>query len=128
MLYNSLKTGPYFFLQHFKNKIIFTFVKFVATKKDMPTIFFNPSLFLRFLDPGWVKNQDLGSGITLVLPRDRCRFDHIDVCNETKPLCTVILRKLHEMLPVLERTPSSLKHERSSFPKLSVKVPNFFFC
>ncbi len=31
--YNSLKTGPIFFLQHFKNKIIFNFVKFVATKK-----------------------------------------------------------------------------------------------
>jgi hypothetical protein len=31
--YNSLKTGPNFFLQHLKNKIIFSFVKFVATKK-----------------------------------------------------------------------------------------------
>jgi hypothetical protein len=31
--YNSLKTGPNFFLQLLKNKIIFNFVKFVATKK-----------------------------------------------------------------------------------------------
>jgi hypothetical protein len=31
--YNSLKTGPNFFLQHFKNKIILNFVKIVATKK-----------------------------------------------------------------------------------------------
>jgi hypothetical protein len=31
--YNSLKIGPNFFLQHLKNKIIFNFEKFVATKK-----------------------------------------------------------------------------------------------
>ncbi len=31
--YKSLKTGPNFFLKHFKNKIIFNFVKFVASKK-----------------------------------------------------------------------------------------------
>jgi hypothetical protein len=30
-----LKTGPNFFLQHLKNKIIFYFVKFVATKKKV---------------------------------------------------------------------------------------------
>ncbi len=29
--YNSLKIGPNFFLQHFKTKIIYNFVKFVAT-------------------------------------------------------------------------------------------------
>jgi hypothetical protein len=29
--YNSLKIGPNFFLQHFKAKIIYNFVKFVAT-------------------------------------------------------------------------------------------------
>ncbi len=58
----SLKTGPNFFLQHFKNKIIFNFVKFVATKKVWQHIFFHPSLLLLFLDPGteirdpgWVK-------------------------------------------------------------------------
>jgi hypothetical protein len=49
--YNSLKIGPIFFLQHFKNKIIFSFVKFVATKKVLQQIFFRPSLLLLFLDP-----------------------------------------------------------------------------
>jgi len=53
--YNSLKTGPNFLLQHFKNKIIFNFAKFVATKKGMTTNLFHPSLLLLFLD--------LGSGI-----------------------------------------------------------------
>ncbi len=55
--YNSLKTGPNFFLQHIKNKIIYNYVKF-----------YHPSLLLRFLDPGsdirdpvWIKNQDPGS-------------------------------------------------------------------
>jgi hypothetical protein len=51
-LFHSLKTGPNFFLQHFKNKIIFNFVKFVATRKVMTTIFFHPSLLLLFLNPG----------------------------------------------------------------------------
>jgi hypothetical protein len=46
-----LKTGPNFFLQHVKNKIIFTFVKFVATKKIWQQIIFQPSLLLLFLDP-----------------------------------------------------------------------------
>jgi hypothetical protein len=55
-LYNSLKTGPNFFLQHFKNKIIYNFVKSVATKKDLATnYFFHPFLLLLFMDPGWVK-------------------------------------------------------------------------
>jgi hypothetical protein len=49
--YNSLKNGPNFFLQHLKNKIIFNFVKFVATKKSLTQIFFHPSLLLLFLDP-----------------------------------------------------------------------------
>jgi hypothetical protein len=31
--YNSLKTGPNFFLQQLKNNLIYNFVKFVATKK-----------------------------------------------------------------------------------------------
>ncbi len=42
---NSLKIGPKFFLQHFKNKIIFNYVKFVATKKGMTTNFFPPLSF-----------------------------------------------------------------------------------
>jgi hypothetical protein len=42
---------PNFFLQHFKNKIIFNMVKVVEI------ILFHPSLLLLFLiwDPGWVK-------------------------------------------------------------------------
>ncbi len=50
--YNSLRIGPNFFLQHFKNKIIFNYVIFVATKKGMATNFFHPSLLLLLLDPG----------------------------------------------------------------------------
>jgi hypothetical protein len=52
-----MKNDPNFFLQLFKNKIIFNFVRFVATKK---VFFFHPSLLLLLLDPGseirdWVK-------------------------------------------------------------------------
>jgi hypothetical protein len=54
--YNSLKTGPNFFLLHFKNKIIYNFVKFVATKKDMTANFFSPLSFVAvFGSAGWVK-------------------------------------------------------------------------
>ncbi len=65
--YNSLKIGPNFFLQHFKNKIMFSFVKFVATIKGMTTIFFHLSLLMLFLDPGsrMGKNQDSGSRINI---------------------------------------------------------------
>ncbi len=54
-----MKMGPNFFLQHFKNKIMFNYVKFVATKKGMTTNFFCTPLFL---DPGSGigKNQDPG--------------------------------------------------------------------
>jgi hypothetical protein len=67
--YNSLKIGPNFFLRHLKNKIIFNFVIFVATKKGLATNFFDPSLLLLFLGPGseirdpeWVniRIRDLG--------------------------------------------------------------------
>ncbi len=55
--YNFLKTGPNFFLPHFKNKIIDNFVKFVATKKVWQQIFFTPLFCCCFWirDPGWVK-------------------------------------------------------------------------
>ncbi len=80
---NYLKTGPNFFLEHFKNKIIYNFVKFVVTKNGMTTKFVSPLSLLRFLDPGseirdprtgirdlgWVKNQDLGSGINIQDPQ-----------------------------------------------------------
>ncbi len=61
--YNSLKIGPNFFLHHFKNKIIFNFVKLVATKKGMTTNYFSPLSFVAVFgfgirDPD--KNQDLG--------------------------------------------------------------------
>jgi hypothetical protein len=49
---NSLKIGPNFLLQYFKNKTINNFVKFVAKKKGTTTNFFHPSLLLQFLDPG----------------------------------------------------------------------------
>jgi hypothetical protein len=57
--------GPNFFLQHFKTKIIYKFVKLVATYKGMTEIFFHPSFLFLFLDPGsgMGKNQDPGSGI-----------------------------------------------------------------
>jgi hypothetical protein len=81
--YNSLKTGPNFFLQNFKNKIIFNFLKFVATKKGFTTNFFSPfSLVAVFgsgirgprsgiWDPGsrMGKNQDSGSGINIPDPQ-----------------------------------------------------------
>ncbi len=51
--YNSLKTGPTFFLQHFKNKIIFNFVIFVATNKGMTTyFFFSPLSFVEVFGSG----------------------------------------------------------------------------
>ncbi len=86
--YNSLETGLDFFLPHFKNKIIFKFVKFLATKKGMTTNFFSPLSFFEVFvsgirdprsgirgprswirDPGWVKNQNLGSGINILDPQ-----------------------------------------------------------
>ncbi len=60
----SLKIGPNFFLQFFKNKIIYNFVKFVATKKGMTTNFFHSSLLLGFWirDPGFGKGKNLDPG------------------------------------------------------------------
>jgi hypothetical protein len=59
---NSWKIGPNFFLRHIKNKTIFSFVKFVATKNGLTKKIFHPCLLLLFLDPGseirdpvWVK-------------------------------------------------------------------------
>ncbi len=50
--YNSLKIGQNFFLQHFKNKIIFNYVKFVATKKGMAISFFSPLSFAAVFGSG----------------------------------------------------------------------------
>ncbi len=70
-LVTILKIGPNFFLQHFKSKIIFNFVKFVAPEEGITTIFFHPSLLLLFLDPGSGvgKNQDPGSEINIPDPQ-----------------------------------------------------------
>jgi hypothetical protein len=60
--YNSLKIGPNFFLQQFKHKKIFSFVKFVATKQGMTNNFFSPLSFVAVFGSGMGKNQDPGSG------------------------------------------------------------------
>jgi hypothetical protein len=74
--YNSLKIGQNYFLQYFKNKIIYNFVKFAATKNGIKTNFFQPSPLLLFLgseirDPGsgMGKNQDPGSGTNIPDPQ-----------------------------------------------------------
>ncbi len=63
--YNSLKIGPNLVFQHFKNKIISYFVKFVPTKKGLTTNFFRSFVAVfgsGILDPGSgiSKNQDPG--------------------------------------------------------------------
>jgi hypothetical protein len=50
--YNSLKIGPNFFLQHFRAKIIFNFVKFVATWKNKTTNFFSSLSFVAVFGSG----------------------------------------------------------------------------
>jgi hypothetical protein len=60
-LYNSLKTGPNFFLQHLKNKIILNFVKFGATKKGLTTNFFSPLSFVTVFGSG-IRNPGSGMG------------------------------------------------------------------
>ena len=70
--HDSLKFGPNFFLEQFKNKIILHVAKFVATKKCFTKDCFSPlSKFYLSLDPGsgMGKNQDLGSGINITDPQ-----------------------------------------------------------
>jgi hypothetical protein len=74
--YNSIKTGPNFFLRHLKNKIIYNFVKFAATKKRFETNFFSPLSFvavfgsgIRGPGSGMGKNQYPGSGINIPDPQ-----------------------------------------------------------
>jgi hypothetical protein len=64
--YNSLKTGPIFFLQHLKNKIIYNFVKFVATKKRFDNNCFSPLAFVVVFGSGI---RDPGSGINIPDPQ-----------------------------------------------------------
>jgi hypothetical protein len=59
-LNNSLKIGPNFFLQQFKNTIIINFVKLVATKIGMTTNFFSRLSFVAVFGSGMGKNQDPG--------------------------------------------------------------------
>jgi len=66
---NSWKIGPNFFLQHIKNKIIFSFVKFVATKNGLTTKFFSPLSFIAVFGSGMGKTQDPGSGINIPDPQ-----------------------------------------------------------
>jgi hypothetical protein len=47
----SLKIGPNFFLQHFKNKIV-QFVKFMAPKKGMTIKIFSPLSFIAVFGSG----------------------------------------------------------------------------
>ncbi len=72
--YNSLKIYPNLFLQHLKHKIINTFVKSVATKKVMTTIFFFKPLFCSCFwirDPGWVKIRIRDPGWVKIRIRDK---------------------------------------------------------
>jgi hypothetical protein len=60
---NSLKIEPNFFIQHFKNIIIFNIVKFVARKKGMTTNFFSPLSFVAAFGSGIRDGGKSGSGI-----------------------------------------------------------------
>jgi hypothetical protein len=75
-LNNSWKIGPNFFLQHIKNKIIFSSVNFVAAKNGLTKKIFSPLSFVAVFgsgirDPGsgMGKNQDPGSGINIPDPQ-----------------------------------------------------------
>jgi hypothetical protein len=61
--YIFFENWPKFFSSAFQNKIIFNFVKFVATKKGMTKNFFSPLSFFAIFGSGMGKNQDPGSGI-----------------------------------------------------------------
>ncbi len=50
--HKSLKIEPNFFFQYFKNILILNFVKFVALKKGMTTIFFSPLSFVAVFGSG----------------------------------------------------------------------------
>ncbi len=66
--YNSLKIGPNFFLQHFKNKMFKSCEIYDSKKKVRQQIFFYRCLSSLFLDPRSGirdKNQDPGSGIKI---------------------------------------------------------------
>jgi hypothetical protein len=64
---NSLKTGPNFFLQHLKSKIIYNFVKFGATKKYLTTNFFSPLSFVAVFGSG-IRDPGSGMGSGMFIP------------------------------------------------------------
>ncbi len=81
--YNSLKIGPNFFLQHFKNKIV-QFCEIYDPKKRYDNKFFSPMSFIAVFgsgirDPGsrMGKNQDPGSGINIP-DSPHCRFKKLN--------------------------------------------------
>ena len=58
-----------YFLQHIKNKIIISFVKFVATKNGLAKKDFSHLSFVAVFGSGMAKNQDPGSGINIPDPQ-----------------------------------------------------------
>jgi hypothetical protein len=85
--YNSLKTGPNFFLQHLKNKII---KKILWLQKKVFIPLFccsfwirDPGSDIRDLGPGMGKNQDPGSGMFIPDPQ-HCK--NLAVCCFSRPL------------------------------------------
>jgi hypothetical protein len=52
----------------YQKKIIFSFVKLLATKNGLTKFFFHPCLLLLFAGSGMGKNQDPGSGINIPDP------------------------------------------------------------
>jgi hypothetical protein len=51
-VHNSLKIGPYFFLQHFKTKILYNFVKICGYIKRFDIKFFLPLSFVAVFGSG----------------------------------------------------------------------------
>ncbi len=71
--YNSLKIGPNYFLQHFKNKIILwnLWLQKIVWQLNFFTPFFCCCFWIwyRDLGSGMGKNQDPGSGINILDPQ-----------------------------------------------------------
>ncbi len=89
---NSLKIGPNFFLYHFKNNIIFNFVKFMTTKKSMIKKIFSPLSFVTVF----------GSGINIPDPQ-HWPESTLSPLSGTMNLATVLLRiKIFDKFTILE--------------------------
>ncbi len=130
--HNSLKFGPNFFLEQFKNLIILHFVKFVATKKCL-TKNFHPSLFYLFLDPGSVirdpgsgmgKNQDPGFGINIPDPQhwiQHMKFLHFF-------LFLLVIFALLDSDPHMECGSGSSNSNYCGSTRIRIRNPNFLKC